>query len=392
MQHSQSPLGHNHKFINWEFETEAEWLAFNGITAADFHKVAYVKELQKYYAPIAIDSGTGTVTWITTGGGASGTTNLGYTPAAGQGTVTSDTGTDAVIPAATSTFAGLLLPEEKDKLTGIQTGAEVNVNPDWNAVSGDGQILNKPVLGSAASQDSSAFATAAQGAKADTAVQPATLNTRLGTTGNLGTLAQQNANAVSISGGSVAGLTSVEVAGDVTFTGTGRRIRGDFSSSPISNRVSYQTTVVNGATNLSLLPNGTGTIAQVVAFGSSDSNNSSYVGLTITASTARIQSGQSGSGVYLPLELWTNGISQAVLTTAGNVGFGVSNPTSHKVEISGRAYASGGFVFPAFTVATVPSAAANTNAGIIVTNAAAGRRPYWSNGTDWRDAANVILS
>lgn len=33
---------------------------------------------------------------------------------------------------------------EKTKLAGIATGAEVNVNPDWNAASGDAQILNKP--------------------------------------------------------------------------------------------------------------------------------------------------------------------------------------------------------------------------------------------------------
>ena len=33
---------------------------------------------------------------------------------------------------------------EKNKLAGIAEGAEVNVNPDWNAISGKGQILNKP--------------------------------------------------------------------------------------------------------------------------------------------------------------------------------------------------------------------------------------------------------
>jgi len=33
---------------------------------------------------------------------------------------------------------------DKTKLTGIETGAEVNVNADWNATSGDSQILNKP--------------------------------------------------------------------------------------------------------------------------------------------------------------------------------------------------------------------------------------------------------
>ena len=33
---------------------------------------------------------------------------------------------------------------EKTKLAGIAAGAEVNVNADWNATSGDAQILNKP--------------------------------------------------------------------------------------------------------------------------------------------------------------------------------------------------------------------------------------------------------
>lgn len=33
---------------------------------------------------------------------------------------------------------------EKNKLSGIAAGAEVNVNADWNANSGDAQILNKP--------------------------------------------------------------------------------------------------------------------------------------------------------------------------------------------------------------------------------------------------------
>lgn len=39
---------------------------------------------------------------------------------------------------------------EKTKLAGVAAGAEVNVNADWNATSGDAQILNKPNLGGAA--------------------------------------------------------------------------------------------------------------------------------------------------------------------------------------------------------------------------------------------------
>jgi hypothetical protein len=62
-------------------------------------------------------------------------------------------------------------------LTGKPTIPAAQVNADWNAGSGVAQILNKPTLGTAAAQDSTAFATAAQGATADSAVQPDALAT-----------------------------------------------------------------------------------------------------------------------------------------------------------------------------------------------------------------------
>ena len=76
----------------------------------------------------------------------SGSTNLSYIPGASNGTVNSDTGNDAVIPLADTLNAGLFSATEKSKLASIATGAEVNVNADWNAVSGDSQILNKPTI------------------------------------------------------------------------------------------------------------------------------------------------------------------------------------------------------------------------------------------------------
>lgn len=85
---------------------------------------------------------------------------------------------------------------EKSKLAGIASGAEVNVNADWNAVSGDAQILNKPTLGTAAAQNTSYFATAAQGTKADSAVQPAAIANML-ETADIGVSVQAyNANTV----------------------------------------------------------------------------------------------------------------------------------------------------------------------------------------------------
>jgi len=50
------------------------------------------------------------------------------------------------ITAATISAAGSMSAADKTKLDGIAAGAEVNVNADWNAVSGDAQILNKPTI------------------------------------------------------------------------------------------------------------------------------------------------------------------------------------------------------------------------------------------------------
>lgn len=70
-----------------------------------------------------------------------------------------------------TTVTGSQLNSDHSKLAGIEAGAEVNVQSDWDASSGDAQILNKPTLGTAAAADTTDFATAAQGSTADTALQ-----------------------------------------------------------------------------------------------------------------------------------------------------------------------------------------------------------------------------
>ena len=85
-----------------------------------------------------------------TGGGGDGITNLSTTQTASNFTINSDTGDDAIVPLGNGTLAGATLNDyttaEKNKLSGIASGAEVNVNADWNATTGDAQILNKPTL------------------------------------------------------------------------------------------------------------------------------------------------------------------------------------------------------------------------------------------------------
>ncbi len=114
--------------------------------------------------------------------GGSTTTNLGVVAGAGL-TITSSTGTDATVPAATASAWGAMTSTDKskldavesnatadqtaseiqtlyealsdvnrftdalkNKLDGIAASAEVNVQSDWNAASGDARILNKPTI------------------------------------------------------------------------------------------------------------------------------------------------------------------------------------------------------------------------------------------------------
>lgn len=81
-------------------------------------------------------------------------------------------GATAVQPADLATVA---TSGSYNDLSNKPTIPAAQVNSDWDATSGVAQILNKPTLGTAASKDATDFATAAQGAKADTAVQPAAI-------------------------------------------------------------------------------------------------------------------------------------------------------------------------------------------------------------------------
>lgn len=56
------------------------------------------------------------------------------------------TGVDAISNAVAGGASGLMSGSDKTKLDGIASGAQVNVNADWNSSSGDSQILNKPTI------------------------------------------------------------------------------------------------------------------------------------------------------------------------------------------------------------------------------------------------------
>jgi len=94
-------------------------------------------------------SGAGTSSQYIDGTGGLQTTPTGtVTAVTGVAPITSTGGnTPAIaITDATPSARGAMSASDKSKLDGIAAGAEVNVNADWNATSGDAQILNKPTI------------------------------------------------------------------------------------------------------------------------------------------------------------------------------------------------------------------------------------------------------
>jgi len=142
-----------------------------------------------------------------------------------------------------------------------------------------------------------------------------------------------------VSSGNVT-VTSASLSGNLTFTGTGNRITGDFSNATKTSRVSFQSSTTDGATVVQLIPNGTSTSSQVAAYGGSDIDNTSVGQLTNNGTEVRVASGIFGTGTYLPMTFFTGGSEVMRIDTSGNVGIGTSSP-SYRLEVKGPSATAG---------------------------------------------------
>lgn len=149
------------------------------------------------------------------------TNDTGYITGISSSMVITALGYTPVNPTSLATVA---TSGSYNDLTNKPTIPAAQVNSDWNATTGVAKILNKPTLGTAAAANTTDFATAAQGAKADTAIQPGDLAT-VATTGQYSDLSGKptiptvnNPTITFMQGSTLVGTMTLNQQGAQTFT------------------------------------------------------------------------------------------------------------------------------------------------------------------------------
>jgi alpha-tubulin suppressor-like RCC1 family protein len=123
--------------------------------------------------------------------------------------------------------------------------------------------------------------------------------------------------------GTIAGATNLTTdgtnvalaSGNLNFNSTGQRITGELSSGTATNRLAFQSSVINGATYLNFIPNGTSTDTALNLYNGSDINNSGYFYQFITTAYCGLNTTHTGSGVTRPFGFYIDASLQLQIPT-----------------------------------------------------------------------------
>lgn len=143
-------------------------------------------------------------------------------------------------------------------------------------------------------------------------------------------------------------------SGDLEFTGIGKRITGDFSSSELdlTDRVLIQTNVVGGDTKFGLIPNGAAGNATVFQLRTYDpdavgtNGNLSVWGCSEDVGYTFLNTGQEGTGTPHPFVFGVNGIEFMRANIVGEVQIhGTTDQGAYNLQVNGTGvWAAGAYV------------------------------------------------
>jgi hypothetical protein len=130
-------------------------------------------------------------------------------------------------------------------------------------------------------------------------------------------------------------------AGNLTFATTSQRLLGDLSNATHASRLLVKTSTANSATNLGVIPDGSSTVAQLVAYNAADASNAGRVLVGVSGTSARFLTAASGTGtepatIDLGSALGTI-LSLATATGLSTFNFGVNVASGKNVQVGGAA-------------------------------------------------------
>lgn len=111
---------------------------------------------------------------------------------------------------------------------------------------------------------------------------------------------------------------TVTLATNLVFSGNARRITGDFSNATIANRVLFQSSTLNGNTDLVAIPNGASTQSSFNVFNGTDPANAAFGHIAISNGEFSIQSFKTGAGVQVPFTFYCGSTEAMRLSIPNN--------------------------------------------------------------------------
>jgi len=178
--------------------------------------------------------------------------------------------------------------------------------------------------------------------------------------------------------------------GNLTFSSTAQRITGDMSNATVANRLMFQTSTTNGATQLRVIPNGTGTTGSIQAGNNNDPANQSVAALNVDSSEVRLASQINGTGTYLPMTFYTGGSERVRIDTSGNTGFGGTAAAFSKLAIAGTLPTSSNLSVGVDVVGTIPIVTTSTFDGVLTRSVTAAASFTLSNLHNFRATQGTL--